>query len=259
MGRHHTSATTAAAAAAAAAALAIMVLAALRLRRHQQQRKPLQPARPQVREPLVISTASAAEAVCEEWLRDIRLGRLASAIGLDAEWVKGQPPALVQLSCGSERPTVLLRLCEMRHEPPPPSLAALLADGAILKAGVGVVADLARLEDALGTPARGGVELGGVLATDGALHAAGLASQGLRQLAAAVLGVQLDKAAAVRCSDWEAAALSDEQVCCARPRLYLHCAGCACRRADATTAAPADELTPRTDRTTAPPLQRPGV
>ena len=42
----------------------------------------------------------------------------------------------------------------------PPSLCALLADGGILKTGVGVVSDLARLEASLGLAAcNGGVEL----------------------------------------------------------------------------------------------------
>ena len=95
---------------------------------------------------------------------------------------------------------------------PPPSLCALLCDGAILKAGVGVVADLVRLEAALGLDlvTRGGVELSSVVALDPALH--GMAGGGLRRLAAAVLGVTLDKAVEVRCSDWEAATLSAEQV-----------------------------------------------
>ena len=56
--------------------------------------------------------------------------------------------------------TLLLRLCAFRHEPAPPSLCALLADGGILKTGVGVVSDLARLEASLGLAAcNGGVEL----------------------------------------------------------------------------------------------------
>ena len=72
---------------------------------------------------------------------------------------------------GNARRTLLLRLCAFRHEPPPPSLCALLCDGAILKAGVGVVADLVRLEAALGLAVtRGGVELASVVALDPALH-----------------------------------------------------------------------------------------
>ena len=69
-----------------------------------------------------------------------------------------------------------------------------------------------RLEAALGLDlvTRGGVELSSVVALDPALH--GMAGGGLRRLAAAVLGVTLDKAVEVRCSDWEAATLSAEQV-----------------------------------------------
>ena len=148
-------------AAAAAASLTLAVLAALQLRWR----------RLAAAAPRVIVTAAAAEAACAEWLHAIRAGRLPAVLGLDAEWVKGQPPALLQLSCGSARRTLLLRLCAFRHEPPPPSLCALLCDGAILKAGVGVVADLVRLEAALGLAVtRGGVELSSVVALDPALH-----------------------------------------------------------------------------------------
>ena len=153
-------------AAAAAASLALAVLAALRLRRRH-----LAASAASAAAPHVIVTAAAAEAACAEWLHAIRAGLLPAVLGLDAEWVKGQPPALLQLSCGSARRTLLLRLCAFRHEPPPPSLCALLCDGAILKAGVGVVADLARLEAALGLAlTRGGVELSSVVALDPALH-----------------------------------------------------------------------------------------
>eukprot|EP00964_Phaeocystis_antarctica_P145631 scaffold111741_cov67-Phaeocystis_antarctica.AAC.6 len=153
-------------AAAAAASLALAVLAAIRLRRRH-----LAAAAATAAAPHIITTAAAAEAACAEWLHAIRAGRLPAVIGLDAEWVKGQPPALLQLSCGSARRTLLLRLCAFRHEPPPPSLCALLCDGAILKAGVGVVADLVRLEAALGLAVtRGGVELSSVVALDPALH-----------------------------------------------------------------------------------------
>ena len=143
---------------AAAASLTLAVLAALRLRRRRLAASAVAAATPHV-----IVTAAAAEAACAEWLHAIRAGRLPAAIGLDAEWVKGQPPALLQLSCGAARRTLLLRLCAFRHEPPPPSLCALLSDGTILKAGVGVVADLARLEATLGLAvSRGGAELSSV-------------------------------------------------------------------------------------------------
>ena len=153
-------------AAAAAASLALAVLAAIRLRRRH-----LAASAASAAAPHVIVTAAAAEAACAEWLHAIRAGLLPAVLGLDAEWVKGQPPALLQLSCGDARRTLLLRLCAFRHEPPPPSLCALLCDGAILKAGVGVVADLVRLEAALGLAVtRGGVELSSVVALDPALH-----------------------------------------------------------------------------------------
>ena len=138
-------------AAAAAASLTLAVLVAVQIRR----RRRISAAAPHV-----IVTAAAAEAACAEWLHAMRSGRLPAVIGLDAEWVKGRPPALLQLSCGAARRTLLLRLCAFRNDPPPPSLCALLADGGILKTGVGVVSDLARLEASLGLAAcNGGVEL----------------------------------------------------------------------------------------------------
>ena len=157
-------------AAAAAASLTLAVLAALQQRRRRLAAAAAAAAAATA--PRVIVTAAAAEAACAEWLHAIRAGLLPAVLGLDAEWVKGQPPALLQLSCGSARRTLLLRLCAFRHEPPPPSLCALLCDGAILKAGVGVVADLVRLEAALGLDlvTRGGVELSSVVALDPALH-----------------------------------------------------------------------------------------
>ena len=125
---------------AAAASLTLAVLAALRLRRRRLAASAVAAATPHV-----IVTAAAAEAACAEWLHAIRAGRLPAVIGLDA------------------RRTLLLRLCAFRHEPPPPSLCALLSDGTILKAGVGVVADLARLEATLGLAvSRGGAELSSV-------------------------------------------------------------------------------------------------
>ena len=98
-------------AAAAAASLGLVVLVAVRIRR----RRRISAAAPHV-----IDTAAAAEAACAEWLHAMRSGRLPAVIGLDAEWVKGRPPALLQLSCGAARRTLLLRLCAFRNEPPPP-------------------------------------------------------------------------------------------------------------------------------------------
>ena len=97
--------------AAAAAALTLAVLLAVRIHR----RRRISAAAPHV-----IATAAAAEAACGEWLHAIHTGRLPAVIGLDAEWVKGRPPALLQLSCGAARRTLLLRLCAFRQEPPPP-------------------------------------------------------------------------------------------------------------------------------------------
>lgn len=99
---------------------------------------------------------------------------------------------------------MLLRLCRLVTEgPPSPSLLSLLEDPCVLKAGVGVTQDLARLDAQLGCHACGGIELASL---------AGLDGYGLRRLAAELLGEELDKAVEVRCSDWEAAQLSAAQV-----------------------------------------------
>lgn len=162
----------------------------------------------------VISTEAEAEAALGRWLS---CGALAP-IGLDVEWVRGRPPALLQLSRGDE--VLLLRLCLMRAAPP--SLELLLHDEAVLKVGVGVAQDLRRLEGWLRSapphagaasagvseprPSRGGLELAPL-----AFSVAGCTSLSLAHIAGHVLGVAVRKEAAVRCSDWEAPDLSPAQ------------------------------------------------
>ena len=183
---------------ASAVAIAYAYLAAKR-RRAPPYQQPPPPPPPSVE---VVTDGARAEEVLRSWLREIRAGRLPAAIGLDAEWVASRPPALLQLS--TERSCVLLRLCQLVADgPPSPSLLSLLEDPCILKAGVGVTHDLARLDAQLGCHARGGIELASL---------AGLDGYGLRRLTAELLGEELDKAVEVRCSDWEAAQLSAAQV-----------------------------------------------
>ena len=177
---------------AVAAAIAYALLT-----RRRRARPPQQPLAVEV-----VTAAARAEEILSSWLREIRAGRLPATVGLDVEWVASRPPALLQLS--TERSCVLLRLCQLVAEgPPSPSLLSLLEDPCVLKAGVGVVQDLGRLDAQLGCHARGGIELASL---------AGLDGYGLRRLAAELLGEELDKAVEVRCSDWEAAQLSAAQM-----------------------------------------------
>jgi len=96
----------------------------------------------------------------------------------------------------------------------PPTLELLLHDDRVLKVGVGVHHDLQRLESwlrglgASATPLapRGAVEIAPL-----ALSVCGFDGRGLAQIAAELLGVRVHKHPSVRCSDWEAPALTPAQ------------------------------------------------
>jgi prolyl-tRNA editing enzyme YbaK/EbsC (Cys-tRNA(Pro) deacylase) len=134
------------------------------------------------------------------------------AIGVDAEWIAGRRVALLQLAAPGV--CVLLRLHLLPKDATaasaaallPPSLASLLGDASILKLGVGVDQDLRLLHSQFGVIARGVVDLQNLAACCGCSHA------GLQRLTAEALGLHLCKRNQIRCSDWEAAALSPDQI-----------------------------------------------
>ena len=156
----------------------------------------------------LLADASTTERVLNCWLRAMASGFLPPLIGLDAEWVRNRPPSLLQLA--TDRRCILVRLCAFEglpHTQLPPSLLHLLGSDRIIKAGVGVTDDLARISALLGVPTAGALELAPIAA------AVGHASGGLSHLAREILaGFELKKPAAVRCGDWEAKHLSGAQV-----------------------------------------------
>lgn len=146
---------------------------------------------------LIREEGDFARALDELWQEDV--------LGFDTEtrptFTKGKmcPPALVQLA-GKER----VYLIQLNRLPFDERLAALLAAPHIVKAGVAIRDDmlaLARLHPF--TP--GGAADLAVMA-----KAKGIKAQGLRSLAANLLGFRISKSA--QCSNWEKDELSLQQI-----------------------------------------------
>ncbi|MCH5277010.1 MAG: 3'-5' exonuclease domain-containing protein 2 [Desulfovibrionaceae bacterium] len=126
-------------------------------------------------------------------------------LGFDTEtrpiFTKGKtcPPALLQLAAHD-----CVYLVQLRHLPFDERLAGLLADPRIIKAGVAVRDDMLALERLRPFVPAGAVDLA-VLA-----KARGMKAQGLRNLAANLLGFRISKSA--QCSNWEKDELSPQQI-----------------------------------------------
>ncbi|XP_043234842.1 exonuclease 3'-5' domain-containing protein 2-like isoform X1 [Amphibalanus amphitrite] len=133
-------------------------------------------------------------------------------LGLDCEWVtepggRRRPVALLQLAT-LDGLCVLVRLCRLPDLPE--DLRSLLRDRSVLKVGVACLEDGALLLADHAAPVRGCVDL---------RHLAGrhpdkarlLRRPGLAALAQHLLGVHLSKGRRLRCSNWEADALSADQ------------------------------------------------
>ena len=163
----------------------------------------------------VTSAPGHANAVAAMWYASMRCGLILPAVGLDVEWVKGSacPAALLQLSVADFRGrtrTMCVRLCHMTEAPS--ALLALLSDPRVPKAGVGVAADLDRIEAWAATRTSNAFEAHGKHELVHLAQRVGFSGKGLASLSAQVLGEKMDKRATVRCSDWEASTLSHEQV-----------------------------------------------
>ena len=131
-----------------------------------------------------------------------------AVLGLDAEWVAGQPISLLQLAVPGW--CVLLRLRRLATGGdawPPLALVEMLADRTLLKLGVGIGNDLRMLREQYGLESAGVVELQALASREG-FHAAGL-----QRLTGEIIGLHLDKQHGIRCGNWEAPILSDEQTC----------------------------------------------
>ena len=109
------------------------------------------------------------------------------------------PPALVQLA--GERRVFLVQLKKLGDLSP---LAAFLAAGRPLKAGVAVTGDIAKLHEVMAFAPAGFVDLGKMAGRKG------IRANGVRTLAAQVLGFRVSKGA--QCSNWERSELAPAQV-----------------------------------------------
>ena len=109
------------------------------------------------------------------------------------------PPALVQLAAKNKVYLVQLKKVRALH-----LLGELFADERVVKAGVAVQGDIDKLHEVMRFVPAGFIELG-KMATR-----AGIKANGVRTIAAQVLGFRVSKGA--QCSNWERSALAPAQV-----------------------------------------------
>jgi len=109
------------------------------------------------------------------------------------------PPALVQLAGRKKVFLIQLKKLNAMH-----LLGNLFADARIIKAGVSVAGDIAKLHEVMRFTPAGFVELGKMAAK------AGIKASGVRTLAAQLLGFRVSKGA--QCSNWERGELTPAQV-----------------------------------------------
>ncbi|XP_035673576.1 exonuclease 3'-5' domain-containing protein 2-like [Branchiostoma floridae] len=159
----------------------------------------------------VVDSQTSCEDVCGRLVDEEALGEL-QVLGFDCEWVtRGgttRPVSLLQLAsrtgeCG------LFRVCRLNDGTIPRCVRDLLANKNVLKVGVACWEDSRRLERDYGITVRGCVDLRHLAIRHKSLQSGKL---GLQALAEQVLGVKMDKSRTVRCSNWEASKLSEEQI-----------------------------------------------
>ena len=109
------------------------------------------------------------------------------------------PPALVQLAGRGKVYLVQLKKIKALH-----LLGELFADARVIKAGVAVQGDIDKLHEVMRFAPAGFVELGKMAGK------AGIKANGVRTLAARLLGLRVSKRA--QCSNWERSALAPAQV-----------------------------------------------
>ena len=162
------------------------------------------------------SSAVHADAIAAMWHAAIKVGLLRPAIGLDVEWVRSNPAALLQLSVADTRGhtrTLCVRLCEwQRGDAVPQHVLALLQDPNVPKGGVGVTNDMRRVEAWAAQHGYPHLRTAGAVELVPLAERHGAAGKGLAALAAELLGMAVDKSKAIRCSDWEAPELTEAQV-----------------------------------------------
>ncbi|MCX6556723.1 MAG: 3'-5' exonuclease domain-containing protein 2 [Candidatus Aminicenantes bacterium] len=109
------------------------------------------------------------------------------------------PPALVQLA--GKKKVFLLQLKKLNQLD---CLAGLFADARVIKAGIAVAGDVAKLHEVMKFVPAGFVELGKMAAK------AGIKASGVRTLAAHLLGFRVSKGA--QTSNWERSELTPAQI-----------------------------------------------
>uniref|UniRef100_A0A6J0T6M8 Exonuclease 3'-5' domain-containing protein 2 n=1 Tax=Pogona vitticeps TaxID=103695 RepID=A0A6J0T6M8_9SAUR len=137
-------------------------------------------------------------------------------LGIDCEWVstegkKTKPVSLLQMAAASGL-CILLRLSRLTGggQVLPKTLVDILADGGILKVGVGCWEDACKLLRDYGVVVKGTVDLRYLaMRQSKALAQNGLS---LKSLAERILNYSLDKSLHLRCSNWEEEELAQEQV-----------------------------------------------
>ncbi|XP_048341438.1 exonuclease 3'-5' domain-containing protein 2 isoform X2 [Sphaerodactylus townsendi] len=136
-------------------------------------------------------------------------------LGIDCEWAsfegKAKPVSLLQMAASSGL-CVLLRLPRLTsgEKTLPKALLEILADGGILKVGVGCWEDGCKLLHDYGVTVRGSVDLRYLaMRQSKSLPPNGLS---LKSLAERILNYSLDKSLHLRCSNWESEQLTEEQI-----------------------------------------------
>ncbi|KAM3670171.1 exonuclease 3'-5' domain-containing protein 2 isoform 2-T8 [Ammospiza maritima maritima] len=136
-------------------------------------------------------------------------------LGIDCEWVsvegKANPVSLLQMASSSGL-CILVRLPRLvaGGQTLPKTLVDIMADSAVLKVGVGCWEDACKLLHDYGLPVKGSMDLRylAMRQRKDLLHNC----LSLKSLAEKVLNFPLDKSPHVRCSNWEAEELTQDQV-----------------------------------------------
>ncbi|KAM4663839.1 LOW QUALITY PROTEIN: exonuclease 3'-5' domain-containing protein 2 [Discoglossus pictus] len=181
-------------------------------------------------EPKLISTSNEWDVVCPLLHKELAEYPV---LGMDCEWVsvdgKANPVSLLQMSAHSGF-CVLVRLPRLVNSGKnPKTLVNLLADGSILKVGVGCWEDSSKLQSDFGLSVKGIVDIRYLAMR----QRKGLfqSSLSLKSLSETVLSFPLDKSFQLRCSNWEADIFTKDQVLYAARdaqvsvALFLHLVG----------------------------------
>lgn len=136
-------------------------------------------------------------------------------LGLDCEWIthenQARPVALLQLATPKGL-CVLFHLCKFKSvRTDLPELTHILMDRSILKVGVGVLDDAKKLAKDYGLITKGCVDLRH-LALRHLPKRTNVTSGSLAELAKICVAYDMEKSWNIRCSNWEASELTDEQV-----------------------------------------------